>query len=362
MSVIVLKINAEGKASEKTSVSSETTLESFVQLLTTKTGIAGDRMQIMCGYPLALLRGKQTDSLVDIGLKNSDVVTIRAGTPPSMTVETEAHPTPPASSSAPNYASQPQSASASDKIFAGTVFNSYTSSSADEWSCHICTFINSVHSGSSSCEMCGSARLVASMKRRIIDADNSCLFNAVGLLVCRSSSVAVEFREIVRTAVENDPETFSSVMLGKQQDEYLSWIMLPTTWGGEVEIGILAAYFRVEIAVVDIRTTNIYVYGSGCGKRIYLLYDGIHYDALVRSTQDGCPADDDETMFPPDDSASYDQSKAIASELKQRTQFVDLTGFDLKCLVCGVGLRGQRGAQEHAKETGHTNFGQVEAR
>jgi ubiquitin thioesterase OTU1 len=198
------------------------------------------------------------------------------------------------------------------------------------------------------------------MKRRIIDADNSCLFNAVGFLVCRSSSVAAEFREIVRAAVENDPETYSAAMLGKEREEYFAWIVLPTTWGGEVEVGVLAGYFKVEIAVVDIRTTNIYVYGSGGGQRVYLLYDGIHYDALVRSTQDS-PSDDDQTMFPPDDAASWEQSKAIASHLKRRTQFVDLAGFDLKCLDCGVGLRGQKGAQEHAKGTGHTNFGQVES-
>ena len=88
------------------------------------------------------------------------------------------------------------------------------------------------------------------------------------------------------------------------------------------------------------------------------MYDGIHYDSLSRSMDD-TPSNSDETMLLSSDNTAWDESKAIARELKERTQFVDLAGFDLKCMVCGNGINGQTGAQDHARTTGHTNFGQV---
>ena len=37
-------------------------------------------------------------------------------------------------------------------------------------------------------------------------------------------------------------------------------------------------------------------------------------------------------------------------------KFTDTAKFDLRCLVCQCGLVGEKGAMEHAKKTGHTNF------
>jgi ubiquitin thioesterase OTU1 len=357
--LITLKVNAEGRTSEKTSIPADTTLQTIVKTLSEKIGIATSSLQIFTGYPLVQLKGAPSDRISDLGVKNSDVITVRSGSPPSLSANDVIPPLPPPAAPAAAAAALPV---ANSDTLISTVHS--TSLSSDEWSCQICTFINRIssRSGESRCEMCSTVRLVASMRRRIIDADNSCLFNSVGFLVCRSKNIAEELRDIVRTAVQNDPENFSSAMLGKEREEYLHWIMQPTSWGGETEIMILTGYFKVEIAVVDIRTTNIYVYGkdANANQRIYLLYDGIHYDALARSTQDE-PSDSDQTMFSLDDSKSFEESKAIAGELKQRSQFVDLAGFDLKCMVCGIGIKGQTGAQAHAKSTGHTNFGQVHA-
>lgn len=354
--LITLKVNAEGRTSERTSVPADTKLQTIVKTLSEKFGIAASSLQIFTGYPLVQLKGAPSDRIIDLGVKNSDIITVRSGLPPSMSTNDVIPPLPPPSPSA-------AALSITDSDTSISTVNC-TSLSSDEWSCHICTFINRVSSRGeeSHCEMCSTVRLLASMRRRIIDADNSCLFNAVGFLVCRNKNIAVELREIVHSAVQNGPEIFSSAMLGKEREEYLLWIMQPTSWGGETEIMILTGYFKVQIAVVDIRTTNIYVYGSDAdtNQRIYLLYDGIHYDALAKSTQDE-PSDADQTMFSTDDSKTFEESKAIASELKKRSQFVDLAGFDLKCMVCGIGIKGQSGAQAHAKSTGHTNFGQIHA-
>lgn len=110
---------------------------------------------------------------------------------------------------------------------------------------------------------------------------------------------------------------------------------------------------------MDIRSCNIYVYGADeLGKRIYILYDGIHYDALVYSASEA-PSEEDVFIFHPSCTNVYDDCKRLASELHDKVQYVNLDGFSLKCLVCGSGLTGEKDAQTHAKETGHTNFGQI---
>lgn len=46
----------------------------------------------------------------------------------------------------------------------------------------------------------------------------------------------------------------------------------------------------VMITVVDIQTNNAYSYGEGCGfdRRVFIIYDGIHYDgSLVHDMRRG---------------------------------------------------------------------------
>jgi ubiquitin thioesterase OTU1 len=50
---------------------------------------------------------------------------------------------------------------------------------------------------------------------------------------------------------------------------------------------------------------------------------------------------------------------SFAREQQQQRLFTDTSGFELRCLVCSTLLKGEAGAQEHAKTTGHTNFGEV---
>jgi len=52
------------------------------------------------------------------------------------------------------------------------------------------------------------------------------------------------------------------------------------------------------------------------------------------------------------------QALELAAEAKSVRQFTDVEGFSLRCLACQAPLRGQREAQNHAKQTGHINFGE----
>lgn len=65
------------------------------------------------------------------------------------------------------------------------------------------------------------------------------------------------------------------------------------------------------------------------------------------------------TMFPIEDEGVYQQAEQLAREAKSSRQFTDVNKFTLKCIQCDVHLTGQVEAQSHAKQTGHTNFGEV---
>ncbi|CAN0524649.1 unnamed protein product, partial [Ectocarpus sp. 8 AP-2014] len=47
------------------------------------------------------------------------------------------------------------------------------------------------------------------MVRRIIDADNSCLFNAVGYALRRKRKVGTELRQMITEAVRGSPEVYN---------------------------------------------------------------------------------------------------------------------------------------------------------
>lgn len=64
-------------------------------------------------------------------------------------------------------------------------------------------------------------------------------------------------------------------------------------------------------------------------------------------------------MFPIEDESVYVQAEQLAKEAQSSRQFTDVDKFTLKCIQCDVKLIGQVEAQQHAKTTGHTNFGEV---
>ncbi|KAL4201450.1 hypothetical protein AMTRI_Chr02g216150 [Amborella trichopoda] len=153
--------------------------------------------------------------------------------------------------------------------------------------------------------------------RRVIPSDNSCLFNAVGF--------------VIAATVASDPTRYTGAFLGKPNEEYCAWILDPEKWGGAIELSILADYYGREIAAYDIQTARCDLYGQQ-GKnymeRVMLIYDGLHYDALVMSPSNDAPEDFDQTIF-------LTQNGTIAAV---ESQVLNLE------------------AVEHAKATGHINF------
>jgi ubiquitin thioesterase OTU1 len=93
---------------------------------------------------------------------------------------------------------------------------------------------------------------------------------------------------------------------------------------------------------------------QGHARRIFLIYDGIHYDCIVERPS---PAGGEERrIFDGADADALDGATALGAEANRARQFTDLSAFALRCLVCGRGLTGAADAQAHAAATGHTNF------
>lgn len=89
-------------------------------------------------------------------------------------------------------------------------------------------------------------------------------------------------REIIANAVKDNQLEFSEAVLGKPNEDYCEWIRNPNSWGGAIEVSILSNFYGIEIAVIDTQSGSISKFGEDKDypHRVFLIYDGIHYDPL----------------------------------------------------------------------------------
>lgn len=200
------------------------------------------------------------------------------------------------------------------------------------------------------------------LMKHVVPADNSCLFTSIFFVLNGktegASDAATYMRQLVAETIRNDPTNYSEAILGKPIDKYCEWIQDDKSWGGAIELSILANHYGVEIVAVDTINAIINRFGEDQSypHRVFLLFDGIHYDPLYLEPFDGSKI---ETIFPAEDERLLQEAVQLAQEAKSSRQFTDVDKFTLKCLVCNVCLKGQTQAQEHARQTGHMNFGEV---
>ncbi|XP_060035156.1 ubiquitin thioesterase OTU1 [Erinaceus europaeus] len=202
------------------------------------------------------------------------------------------------------------------------------------------------------------------LRRTAVPADNSCLFTSVHYVVeggVLEPACAPDMRRLIARIVAGDPERYSEAVLGRSNRDYCDWIRRDDTWGGAIEISILSKFYQCEICVVDTQTVRIDRFGEDAGypRRVLLLYDGVHYDPLQRDPPDPDPDAPPLTIFPSSDDVVLVQALELAEAARSRRQFTDVNRLALRCMVCQKGLTGQAEAGEHARETGHANFGEV---
>ncbi|CAL7938918.1 unnamed protein product [Xylocopa violacea] len=199
------------------------------------------------------------------------------------------------------------------------------------------------------------------LMKKVVPADNSCLFTSVGYVLSGKvdPSCASYMREIIANAVASDPEEYSEAILGRPNPEYCKWILKPESWGGAIELSILSKFYGLEIAVIDSINAIINRFGEDqhYAQRVFLIFDGIHYDPLYLELNDA--EGNIQTMFPTEDEKILFKAAELAKEVKSSRQFTDIQKFTLMCNDCKIKLNGQIEAQQHAKETGHMNFGEV---
>lgn len=195
---------------------------------------------------------------------------------------------------------------------------------------------------------------------RIMPDDNSCLFRAISSAVMSDLDAVTELRSIVAEAIQADPERFNKAVLdNKDPNKYCRWIRSQDSWGGQVELLILSQHFQVEICSIDVQTLRVDRYNEGATQRCFVVYSGIHYDTIAL-TLPGLPPEQDIKQFEsPIKEEILPQAVALCRKLQEQHYFTDTAAFQLKCHDCGAMLVGERGATEHASQTGHYNFGEA---
>lgn len=195
-----------------------------------------------------------------------------------------------------------------------------------------------------------------------VPADNSCLFHAIVHLIepLHSNSASLSpasLRESVAVCMRREPERWSNVTLaeGRTVEEYSMWITHPSSWGGFVDLIVLSEYFRVQISVISLESLYWTHYPDDAtqyNSRIYLLYDGVHYDAVV-----GRSHGSEVRVFNSLDEAMLDRIYSMARELQMHRQ--DQESSIYQCQECQEILFGQADVAKHSFDTCHCNFKEV---
>ena len=388
----MLKVNFAGGVlpSKRFKVSLNTTLQdliSFISLIPA-INIADGCIQILAGYPPTLVHGRSDAALMDLSIKAGDSITVREGVPETLLPQEAISDLPVATtifSQVSSGSTEVESAAGAEDMIEMLISMGFSRRVCEQAISIVGSSMDSFDLAVETCaaiNMSLDERVLApapapappTMKRLAIDADNSCLFRAIGFAIefdARSFAdpnrvQTDKYRQMIAAFVLAGGEDVfcSEAVLSMTQAAYAAWILKPEKWGGELELSILARTLSLCIKVFDIRTQIVHSYApeaSALQRALFLIYDGIHYDCLVRGPTIGLAVT--QTIFSLDDADANSQCMRISAEALAARKFAnidDKTGkFELVCLVCQQGLRHADDARAHASQTGHQNFGQM---
>lgn len=324
MSNILLRVKTKNGQQVINNLTLNSTIKDLKQALSLLSSIPEAKLQVLTGFPPKTLDISQDDSsLVNSGISTGDTLILQESTN--------------------NTSIAPSSSTdkADERLSAATEPSSNLNNTLTEET------IN---------------ELSGILMKHIVAADNSCLFTSINFVlsgkVDESGEAAKYLRKLVAETILNESHNYDEAILGKPLEQYCSWIQNDTSWGGAIELAILSNFYGIEIAVVDTVNAIINRFGEDQNYplRVFLMFDGIHYDPLFLEPFDGGKI---QTIFETSDERMLQEAKLLAHEAKSSRQFTDVNKFTLKCMICNVLLKGQVEAQTHAKSTGHANFGEV---
>ncbi|VEN33810.1 unnamed protein product [Callosobruchus maculatus] len=317
MASIALRVKTKSGQQVVNTLTSQSTIKELKQVLSSIASIPLERLHVLSGFPPKTLDISQDNlSLGDSGIASGDTLILEEKAPQDVT---------PLSTIAPS----PKTPVAIEASTDNSELENY------------CSGI---------------------LMRQVVPADNSCLFTSINFVlngkVDDSATVAPYMRKLVAETINAERFLYDEAVLGKPVDDYCAWIQDDRSWGGAIELAILSNYYGIEIAVADTMNAIINRFGEDKNypHRVFLMFDGIHYDPLYLEPADGSKI---RTIFPSEDTGILKQAEQLAQEANTSRQFTDMEKFTLRCMVCQQGLKGQAEARQHAASTGHINFGEV---
>ena len=188
------------------------------------------------------------------------------------------------------------------------------------------------------------------MRRKQVPPDGSCLFYAIDYLRTgeERAGCASELRSLCAENILSNPETYNDVRLGMDPSSYVEWLSKESNYGGETEITILSSIYSTQISVVSLESCSILTYGEeGVGGRIYIVYNGQHFDALELTNG--------ERIF----KASFDEideAALVLARMEKKKRDEELrtrVRKKLRCGGCGIILENPGAFQTHCEEVEH---------
>ena len=199
--------------------------------------------------------------------------------------------------------------------------------------------------------------------RRFVDADNSCLFSSIGYLIDNKNfneTTKLQYRQLLANYSEAS-SNIDAVTLGtNSKEEYIESIQNPSTWGGAIELKLFSEMFQIEIASIDVQSNRVDIFGQDKNypQRIFVVYNGVHYDPLVMAYTD--EPKDDITSFESEDSQTLIDFQNFVKVFKEVGDFVDPKNMNnFECEICNTLFESQMEAYDHANNYQHWNFREI---
>ena len=191
--------------------------------------------------------------------------------------------------------------------------------------------------------------------RRYVDADNSCLFASVGYNIDNvfTELTSLQYRQCIVQYLEQNELDVN--LFETSKEDYIKLIENTSTWGGAVELKLFSDIFQTQIASIDVQTNRVDIFGEDKNypQRIYLLYNGIHYDPLVMTNNQN----DEIKIFAYDDHETLFAMQNYCKLFKDINDYVDVKNINtMKCLDCNLLFESQDDALLHGTNYNHWNF------
>lgn len=196
--------------------------------------------------------------------------------------------------------------------------------------------------------------------RRYVNADNSCLFSSIAYLLNRSNfnenSSLIYRLEIVDYLKNNN---IDENLLGYPKDEYIEKINDLTTWGGGIELKIFSDIFKIQIASIDVQSGRVDIFGENKNyeKRIYVVYNGVHYDPLVCNEDETSDSETDLTIFNSNNDEKLIMFKDYVESIRSKGEYIDTSNISkYVCNICQNTYDSEIKIMEHAEKEKHWDY------